>query len=129
MRKSLARILVRGILARLLEDPQSYNRLLGQAALMQLGRKPPEEFRNNLEHFYSELKPVACQEAIDFPSKVRHLESSGAHKTDVLALQKDSSSDPHRSPFNIWARRFGLLRHLGIRQDVLILRSGVQVPP
>lgn len=129
MRKSLAKVLVRWILRRLQDDPHSYNRLLGQAALMQLGRKPAEEFRKDLEHFYSQLDPIACQEDIDFASKVRQLDSSGAHKTDIVALRGDSSSDPDRSRFDIWARRFGLLRHLGIRQDVLILRAGVQVPP
>lgn len=128
VKKRAAKILIRTQLRRLLHDTHPFNRLLGRAALLQFGEISDEDFRLDLDQFYSKLDPESCQQDIDLNGKAELLRRSGGYKTDVLDLTGDRGV-ARKSRFNLWSRRFGLLRHLGIRSDVLIVRAGGQVPP
>ncbi|HEY4319736.1 MAG TPA: hypothetical protein VGM77_01055 [Gemmatimonadales bacterium] len=129
LKKPLAGLMVRTQLQRLLTDPSPYNRLWGHAALMQFGTIGEEAFREYLDGFYAGLDPVACSTTVDLPAKRVHLDRPGGYKVDVASLHGDVSAAEPKGRFDFWARRFGLLRYLGIRSDVLILRAGDQVPP
>src|SRR5262249_48164150 len=65
----------------------------------------------------------------DFPTKADHLNGPNGIKMEILNLRVDASASAYRNVLQIWARRFALLQHLGIRSDVLILRKGEQIPP
>lgn len=129
LKKRAADLLIRSRLQRMLRDPHPFNRLWGRAALLQFGKISDEDFRRDLDEFYSHLDVERCKRDIDFAGKVDRLSRSNGYKTDVLGLDGDSSSDGHRRWFDLWGRRFRLLRHLGVRSDVLVLRAGGQVPP
>ena len=126
-KKQVARTLIQLQLRKLLSDASAFNRLLGRAALLQFSRITEEEFRGELETFYAGMDPEMCKRGIDLAGKKARLERPGGYKTDILALEGDASGRQGR--LDVWARRFGLLRHLGIRCDVLIVRGGEQIPP
>jgi hypothetical protein len=125
----VVRLLVRLQLPRLLHHANPFNRLLGRAALLQFGRITDETFREELDAFYAQMDAGACKRDIDLAGKAERLQRPGGYKTDILGLEGDSSGAPSPGRFDLWARRFRLLRHLGIRSDVLIVRAGQQIPP
>ena len=127
VKKRAASLLVRTQLRRMLDDGHPFNRLLGRAVLLQLGRIGDEEFRQDLDRFYAGLDAADCSRDIDLDAKARLLSQHGGYKTDVLDLAADRSATP--GILDLWRRRFALLRHLGIRSDVLIVQEGVQIPP
>ena len=127
MKKTLSRFILRSYLRRLSTDPHAFNRLMADAVRLQLGRMPDDEFRQCLERFYQSLDPESIKTDIDFASKAARLDRPGGYKTDIMSVGGKSSARPGR--FDLWGRRFGLLRHLGIRSDVLILRAGERIPP
>ena len=129
VKKRAASLLIRTQLRRLLHDPHPFNRLWGRAALLQFGKISDEDFRRDLDVFYSQLDADSCKQEIDLAGKVDRLNRSGGYKTDVLGLRSDSSGDARRPWWDVWGRRFGLLRHLGVRSDVLAVRASGQVPP
>jgi hypothetical protein len=129
MKKQAASLLVRAQLQRMLHDSHPFNRLWGRAALLQFGKISDEDFRRDLDQFYSQLDAAACKQDINFTGKVEALSRNGGYKTDVLGLRGDTSSAATRPWFDMWGRRFGLLRHLGVRSDVLAIRADGQVPP
>ena len=129
MKKLMAKFLIRRQLQRLLGDAGPINRLLGQAALLQFGRISEPDFQRYLDAFYAQLDAEACKGEIDLAGKSQRLNRPGGYKTDVIGLQGDVCSNPQHGRFDLWARRFGLLRRLGIRSDVLIVRAGEQIPP
>jgi hypothetical protein len=116
-------------LPRLLRDANPFNRLLGRAALLQFGKVSEDEFREDLDRFYAQMDAVACARDIDLAGKAARLNRPGGYKTDILGIAGDPSGSPSPGRFDLWARRFRLLRHLGIRSDVLIVRAGEQIPP
>lgn len=128
-KQQVARLLIRFQLQRLLGDANPLNRLLGRAALLQFGRIPEEKFREDLDAFYAQMDAESCKRDIDLAGKAQRLTRPGGYKTDIIGLAGDSSSSPAPGRFNLWAKRFGLLRHIGIRSDVLIVRGGEQIPP
>ena len=95
---------------RLLADPNPFNRLLGQAAILQLGRTAEAGFRAELEAFYAQLDPVSCKEEIGLESKIAELSRPGGYKADIVSLRPDRACSGR---FDLWGRRFALLRHLG----------------
>lgn len=127
VKKQAASLLARTQLRRMLEDAHPFNRLLGRAVLLQLGRIGDEEFRQDLDCFYAGLDAADCKRDIDLDAKARVLRQSGGYKTDVLDLAADRAAST--GPLDLWKRRFALLRHLGIRSDVLIVQEGIQIPP
>ncbi len=127
VKKRAASLVVRTQLRRMLDDAHPFNRLLGRAVLLQFGRIGDEEFRQDLDSFYAGLDANDCKRDIDLDAKARILRQSGGYKTDVLDLAADRSSP--RGALDLWARRFALLRHLGIRSDVLVVQQGIQIPP
>ena len=129
VKKRAASLLIRTQLRRLLHDPHPFNRLLGRTALLQFGKIGDEDFRRDLDLFYSHLDADSCKQDIDLADKVDRLNRSGGYKTDVLGLRADRASGARKSRLDLWGRRFGLFRHIGVRSDVLVVRAGGQVPP
>jgi len=129
VKRQIARFLVRIMLQRLLHDQRPFNRLLGRAACLHFGRITEEDFRKDLDAFFAQLDAETCQHEIDLAAKFDALNRSGGYKADILSLNEDSSSDPHRAGYDFWGRRFGLFRRLGIRSDVMIIRAAEQIPP
>lgn len=125
----LARLILRGWRVRLATHSHPFNRLMGQAVLLQLGKITDVRFRQDLEEFYSLLDRQKFQADIDYEAKAARLRIPGGYKADILGLTCDRSGALRPSRWDLWARRFGLLHHLGIRSDILILRQGEQVPP
>ena len=126
MKTFIAKTILRRQLQRLLRDPHPFNQLMGEAVRLQSGQMSDEEFRKRLDAFYAALDPQTIKQDLDLPAKAKRLDRPGGYKTDISsigpALQK-----PGR--FDFWARRFALLRHIGVRCDVLILRHGERIPP
>jgi hypothetical protein len=129
MKNMLARALLRWYLPRFLRDPNGFNRLLGHAVELQLGRLTEEAFRLRLEDFYRQLDAVSIKEQIDFDAKAIQLGQPGGYKVDILALRTVAEPETKPRRLGFWPRRFGLLRRLGIRSDLLILRKGETIPP
>jgi hypothetical protein len=129
MKKLLARMILRWYLPRFLSDAHAFNRLLGRAIQMQLGRLSDEVFRHDLAEFYQELDPDSIKRDLHFDDKVQRLNHPGGYKVPISTWNDLPASVGRPGRFNLWQRRFGLLARMGIRADVLILRAGEQVPP
>jgi hypothetical protein len=129
LKRQVVNTLVRLQLSRLLRDSNPFNRLLGRAALLQFGRISEDTFREDLDAFYAQMDAATCARDIDLSGKGARLSRPGGYKTDIVGLAGDPSSSCSPGRFDFWARRFRLLRHLGIRSDVLIVRAGDQIPP
>ena len=129
MKKLLARMILRWYLPRFLGDAHSFNRLLGRAIQMQLGRLADEAFRQHLEEFYQQLDPGSIKRDLHFYEKVQRLNHPGGYKVAISTFNDLPPSRGSPGRFNLWQRRFALLGRMGIRADVLILRAGEQIPP
>lgn len=129
MKKQLARLILRWQMGRMARDANPFNRLLGKAVRLQLGQSTEGQFRQELDAFYAELDRHAVMEDIGFTAKAAQLNRPNGYKVGILGLRDDFPDGTYRKGFRLWARRFGLLHHLGVRSDVLILRRGEQIPP
>lgn len=107
----------------------AYQALFADAARMQLGRLAPERFREQLDHFYANADRAQLLDEIEFEHKKQKLAAPGAYKVNINHLRGDPVPGTISHRFSLWVRRFGLLRRIGIRSDVIILRAGEQVPP
>jgi hypothetical protein len=129
MRKLLASVALRWQLSRFLRHANPFHQMLGQAIRLQLRQISDDEFRQHLEQYYATLDRDALRKDIDFPAKASRLNQPGGYKVGVVGLREDAERPGPRRPWHLWARRFALLQHLGVRSDVLILREGEQIPP
>jgi hypothetical protein len=129
MKKQLARFALRWNLARFLTDPNPFNRLLGEAIRLQLKRLTDEGFRHELDRFFMAADPSSLMKDLDFEAKKRRLDQPGGYKVAVVSLRSDPPNGGGTKGWRIWGRRFGLLNHLGVRCDVMVLRQGEQIPP
>jgi hypothetical protein len=105
------------------------DRLLGQAVRLQIGAGADEDFRKALEEFYERADPRQVAGAVRFAELRPGLDRPKGYKVGVTRLAGDGRAGGLRRRLSAWHRRFGLLQHLAIRCDVLILREGEQVPP
>src|SRR5262249_49398441 len=121
LKKQIARLLVRSQLRRLLEHADPFNRLVGEAARLQFGETGEESFRNKLELFYANLRLDEFKRDFDFAAKTRQLNRPGGYKIDILTVREAPGTNAQHGCFNPWGRRFGLLRRMGIRSDILIV--------
>ena len=129
MRRRLA-MWVLGVLQRRFDsDSVSLNRLMGRAIRLERGRITEDEFRQELDAYYARVDREALLDEISFATKAKRLERPGRYKVDVVALRSDGRGDRSPARWDLWGRRFGLLRRIGVRIDVLVLRAGEQVPP
>src|SRR5260221_242593 len=129
MKKLLARTILRWQLPRFSSDSHPFNLLLGNAIELQRGSLTDDAFRVCLEEFYRKIDLDSIKRDIEFPKKVARLDRPGGYKTDVAALDTGGVAPTPPGRFDLWGRRFSLLRRIGIRSDVLILRRGETVPP
>jgi hypothetical protein len=129
MKRILAKAILRWQLPRFLHDSHPFNRLMGQAIELQSGHMTDEAFRVQLDGFYRQIDPAAIKLDIDLSSKVARLDRPGGYKTDISAIGPQAPGAAKGSRFDLWRRRFGLLRHIGIRSDVIILRRDERIPP
>ena len=106
-----------------------YQALFAAAARMQLGGLPPERFREQLDHFYATADRRLLLDEIEFEEKKKELQEPHSYKVNIHHLKGDAAPGTLAARLSPWARRFGLLRRLGVRSDVIILRKGDQVPP
>ena len=130
VKRGIARAAARLLLPRLLCDEHPFNHLLGRALLLQFGKIPDDEFRENLARFYSYLDPHVISEKLSLGTRREVLDLPSGYKTSVIDFPSGQVGDSKMLPLSqLWRRRFGVLRHLGIRSDVLVLRAGEQIPP
>jgi len=129
MKQILARAVLRWQLPRLLRDHHPFNRLMGHAIELQSGHVTDEAFRVQLEGFYRQIDLDAIKLDIDLSSKAARLDRPGGYKTDISAIGPLPAAAAKGSRFDLWRRRFGLLRRIGIRSDVIILRRDERIPP
>jgi hypothetical protein len=106
-----------------------FDRLLGQAVRLQLGQMSDEEFRKALDEFFRGSNSRAVEDEICFERLRPILNRPDGYKAGVERLVGDDAAGRGRSRFNLWARRFGLLQHMHVRSDALILREGATIPP
>src|SRR5262245_5245618 len=128
-KRAVARGLLRRMLPRLRSSECPFTRLLGEAVRLQLGHGTDESFRKTLTSYYEQLDRSAWMKEFGFERKARRLEAPGGYKIDVGAGESEPSVGRLWGRLSPWHRRFGLLRHLGIRADLLILRADEHVPP
>ena len=126
MKTFIAKTILRQQLQRLLRDSHPFNQLMGEAIRLQSGALSDEDFRKRLDGFYAALNLETIKNDLDLPSKAKRLDRPGGYKTDISSIGAGQKK-PGR--FDFWARRFSLLRHIGVRCDVLILRQGERIPP
>jgi hypothetical protein len=115
-------------LPRFTQSPDGFQRLLGEAVRLQLGRITDDQFRALFDDYYRTADRQELMNSLEFEAKAKVLNRPGGYK---LAVTQWAHAGTAHSPsrFSIWDRRFGLLGRLGIRSDVLILRNGEQIPP
>jgi hypothetical protein len=131
-KRAAALTFLRLMLPKLRRDAHPLNRLLADAVQLQSGRSTDENFRKAVERFYAEVDRWALLESVGLERLRKRLDRPGGYKADIRALAENGAGgadDSKPSPLNFWGRRFGLLRHIGVRLDVLILREGEQIPP
>src|SRR6516164_1584367 len=129
LKTHIVRAVLRWQLSRFLRDAHPFNRLLGHAVRLQLGKISDEQFRLELDEFFAHLDRPAIMSALDFESKARQLNQPDGYKVNILALRQNFPAGKLPQRMSIWRRRFALLHHLGIRSDILILRKGEPIPP
>jgi hypothetical protein len=106
-----------------------YQSLFADAALMQTGRLLPEHFRQKLDDYYANADRARLLDEIEIEEKKRTLNLPGGYKVNIHRLKGDPAPGSLAWRVSLWARRFGLLRRLGIRSDVIILRAGEEIAP
>jgi hypothetical protein len=112
------------------KEASSLYRLLAESISLQRGRIKAEEFRSRLDDFYAERNSNHLANEVELERKRPQLDRPNAYKVDVMSLASDQQSRRKPWPMSlIWGRRFGILRHLRVRCDVLTLNQGAQVPP
>jgi hypothetical protein len=129
MKDLLARLALRWHVTRFLRDPNPLHCFLGQAIQLQIGRISDDQLRHYLDDYFAGLDRHALMEDIDFAAQAQRLNRPGGYKADVVSLREDRAPGRPWRRWTMWGRRFGLLRRLGIRADLLILRQGEQIPP
>lgn len=125
----ISRLLLRSMLRRFDASTSALDRLLGQAVRLQIGALADEDFRKALEEFYESADARQLADALRFAELHSALDQPKGYKVGVTRLAGDGRAGELRWRLSPWHRRFGLLQHLAIRCDVLILREGEQVPP
>ncbi len=65
--------LVRRILPRLLNDKDSFNRVLGAAVQLQLAQIMDDAFRQRLDDYYADMDLERAKENLDYESKRQRL--------------------------------------------------------
>src|SRR5262245_36663228 len=121
-KRAVARRLLRWMLPRFRSSECPFTRLLGEAVRLQLGQVTDDSFRQSVTSYCEQLDRRAWMKELGFERKARRLEAPGSYKIDVGAGENEPSVGPLWGRSSPWHRRFGLLRHVGIRADLLILR-------
>lgn len=129
IKEAIARVGLRMLLPSLDGSGSQLDRLMAKAVRLQFGQQSDEDFRMQLEDFYSRTNCQSLIEDLRFPELRTALDRPHAYKVGVVRLASDPQRGGGLARVNPWRRRFGLLQHLHIRCDVLILRQGEQVPP
>src|SRR6516162_6401299 len=129
LKRVVSKLLLRRMLARFDASDATLDRLLGHAVRLQLGTLGDEDFRLALKAFYDEADAPHLAAEVRFGELRCRLERPKGYKAAVTRLAGDGPARGLRSRLSPWHRRFGLLQHLAVRCDVLILREGEQVPP
>jgi hypothetical protein len=129
LKRPISKQLLRGMLPRLDGSAAALDRLLGQAVRLQLGAVGDEDFRHALEAFYDGADPQQLARAVRFDELRSRLDRPKGYKAAITRLAEDQACRGWHGRLSPWHRRFGLLQHLAVRCDVLILREGEQVPP
>jgi hypothetical protein len=130
LKRQISRLLLRRMLRRFDASESALDRLFGQAVRLQIGAVADEDFRRALEEFYDRADARQLADAVRFAELRPGLDRPKGYKVGVTRLADDDvRAGGLRSRLSPWHRRFGLLQHLSIRCDVLILRKGEQVPP
>ena len=126
--KRATRLLAPPFLQRLRHDPDPFHRMLWSAVQLSRNQISPEEFRLELDRFYSSVDAKSLERNVGFEAIKKQLQQPGGYKNRISRF---GSHEPGRwaSRFSPWERRFGLLARLGINSDVLLLRKGDSVPP
>src|SRR5262249_45571916 len=91
MRKLRAGLALRWQLPRLLGHGDGFNRMLGHAVRLQLGKITDDQFREELDRFYATLDREALLEGIDFKAKAEQLSRPGGYKSTILGLRENGA--------------------------------------
>src|SRR5437879_2122708 len=129
LKRQISKLLLRIMRRRFEASASALDRLLGQAVRLQIGAMTDEDFRKALEEFYDGADSGRLAGEVRFAELRPGLDRPKGYKVAVTRLAGDGRAGRLRSRLSPWHRRFGLLQHLAIRCDVLILRQGEQVPP
>lgn len=128
LKRRAARWFLRRLLPRF-DAGTDLDRLLGKAVRLQLALRTDEDFRRDLDAFYRETDRRDLAEQLRFAELRLKLDRPDAYKIGITRLAAEAGADRFLSRFDMWRRRFGLLQHLDVRCDVLVLRQEQQVPP
>jgi hypothetical protein len=96
---------------------------------LQQGGISDEEFRRALDEFFSQSDPHRLAHELRFDELRTALDRPNGYKIGIAGLVSDQSSSEYANRLSPWRRRFGLLRHLHVKCDILILRRDAQIPP
>lgn len=133
IKRRVARWILCGLTPALDGSSSAVDRLLGQAVRLQLGQSTDEAFRQSLADFYRQAVPEELAAELRFDALRRELAAPQAYKVGIVRLANGDAQAGPRSAWparwSAWQRRFGLLYHLGVRLDILVLRRGEQIPP
>lgn len=129
IKRRVARWILRGLMPALDGSSSAVDRLLGQAVRLQLGQSTDEAFRQELADFYRQVAPEELAAELRFDALRHPLSAPRAYKVAITRLANEVAASDSPARWSAWQRRFGLLYHLGVRLDILVLRRGEQIPP
>lgn len=127
-RRPAAKLLLRFLHSAMMRNTGEIDPILADAFQMQCGRLDPEEFRARLDDFYRSTTSEKIQQRIGFDRHREQLIKPDAYKVEIMNWDSGTTRVPLGMD-RLWSRRFALLRHLGVRCDVLVLRAGEEIPP
>lgn len=129
VKRRFAKLLLSVTKSRFDESDNCLYQLFGRAISLQMGRISDEEFRQSLDHYFSEVNLQDIQVDLDFTQAIQKLNRPGGYKSPVIRLRSDPPERGWRRRYTPWGRRYSLLGRIGISVDVMILRQGITIPP
>lgn len=118
--------LIKAMIPSLSSSHHGIDRLVAHAANVYLGRESQSSLLNELDEYYAGINIEELKSYINYDELLPLLRKK-KYKVDILNYKSTAPALWNIS--KIWDRRLSLLRHFGIRFDLMILSDGEQIPP
>jgi len=124
-KKTLAKYLAKYALPLTYNKQNPFDMLCKDVCKFHSNKMKQDDLLKSLQHFYSSIDTNTLINELNFVDIKSHLISSNGYKQNI----NDPKPSGIFSRLNIRNRQFAIMRHLGMKVDVIILRNGEYIPP